>query len=68
MSKLSQIPQYSDNHYAVVDLGSNSFHLLITKLVDNEVVVVDKIKRKVRLAAGLNNDNELSPQAIRMWP
>ncbi|HCH69145.1 MAG TPA: phosphatase [Colwellia sp.] len=56
--------QYTDSHYAVVDLGSNSFHLLITKLVNNQVKVVDKIKQKVRLAAGLNNNNELSHDAI----
>jgi len=56
--------QYTNSHYAVVDLGSNSFHLLITRLVNNQVQVVAKIKQKVRLAAGLNNNNELSHDAI----
>lgn len=56
--------EYKNSHYAVVDLGSNSFHLLITQLVNNQVKVVDKIKQKVRLAAGLNNNNELSLDAI----
>ena len=64
MTKLSPIPQYDSNHYAVVDLGSNSFHMLITHLVDNHIETVDKVKRKVRLAAGLNNQNELSQAAI----
>jgi exopolyphosphatase/guanosine-5'-triphosphate,3'-diphosphate pyrophosphatase len=58
------IPQYDTNHYAVVDLGSNSFHLLIVHLHDNQLVEVNKVKRKVRLAAGLNEQLELSTEAI----
>lgn len=50
--------------YAVVDLGSNSFHMLITRQLANSVQVVDKVKRKVRLAAGLDKNNILSHQAI----
>ncbi len=50
--------------YAVVDLGSNSFHMLITRQLADSVQVVDKVKRKVRLAAGLNEQNILSEQAM----
>ncbi|WP_426359162.1 guanosine-5'-triphosphate,3'-diphosphate pyrophosphatase [Pseudocolwellia sp. HL-MZ19] len=50
--------------YAVIDLGSNSFHMLITRLVANSVQTVDRVKRKVRLASGLNNENELSNEAM----
>lgn len=50
--------------YAVIDLGSNSFHMLITRLVADSVQTVDKIKRKVRLASGLNEQNELSNEAM----
>mgnify|MGYP005990287241 CR=1 FL=1 len=56
--------RYTNSHYAVVDLGSNSFHLQITEHVSNQVKVVDKIKQKVRLAAGLNDNNELNQDAI----
>jgi len=48
----------------VVDLGSNSFHLSIICLTDNKIETVNKVKNKVRLAAGLNNQNELSQEAI----
>ena len=51
--------------YAVIDLGSNSFHMLITRLVADSVQVVDKVKRKVRLASGLNSNNELDQAAIK---
>ncbi|QOL26312.1 guanosine-5'-triphosphate,3'-diphosphate pyrophosphatase [Thalassotalea sp. LPB0316] len=50
--------------YAVIDLGSNSFHMLITRQLADSVQIVDKIKRKVRLASGLNTDNMLSDEAI----
>lgn len=50
--------------YAVIDLGSNSFHMLIARLVADGVQVVDKVKRKVRLASGLNENNQLSNAAI----
>lgn len=50
--------------FAVIDLGSNSFHMLITRLVANSVQVVDKIKRKVRLASGLDQNNLLEEAAI----
>lgn len=64
MTTLDNSPQYDKAHYAVVDLGSNSFHLLITRLNGNTVETVNKVKRKVRLAAGLNDDNKLSQEAI----
>jgi len=50
--------------YAVIDLGSNSFHMLIARLIANGVQTVDKVKRKVRLASGLNENNELSEEAM----
>ncbi len=56
--------QYTDSHFAVIDLGSNSFFLQITELKNNQLEIVEKVKQKVRLAAGLNSNNELSNEAI----
>jgi len=39
---------------AAVDLGSNSFHMLVARSVDGEVVVVDDLKERVALAEGLD--------------
>ena len=50
--------------YAVIDLGSNSFHMLITRQLADSVQVVDKVKRKVRLASGLDSNNVLSEAVI----
>lgn len=57
------IKQNSSDLYAVIDLGSNSFHMLVIRKVDNRLQTVAKIKRKVRLAAGLNKANELDQAA-----
>lgn len=56
--------QYTDSHFAVIDLGSNSFFLQITELKNNQLEIIEKVKQKVRLAAGLNSKNELSNEAI----
>ncbi len=54
--------------YAAIDLGSNSFHMLIVRHIDGSVQTMAKIKRKVRLATGLNRDNKLSSEAMqRGW-
>jgi len=49
--------------FAAVDLGSNSFHLLIARLEDGQLVPIDKLKEPVRLAAGLDDDDVLRPLA-----
>lgn len=51
--------------YAVIDLGSNSFHMLMVKVVGGSVQVIGRVKRKVRLAAGLNDHLVLSQKAMK---
>lgn len=54
--------------YAVIDLGSNSFHMLVVRHIDGSVQTMAKIKRKVRLANGLDKNNQLSQEAMqRGW-
>lgn len=47
---------------AAVDLGSNSFHLIVTKIRDGHLEVVDKMKDMVRLASGLDAHKNLTPE------
>lgn len=51
--------------YAAVNLGSNSFHLLIVRKVAGQVRIVSRVKRKVRLASGLDSNNNLSSDAMK---
>ena len=46
--------------YAAVDLGSNSFHLVISRYQHGEFTVVDRQREVVRLAGGLDESNVLS--------
>ena len=49
---------------AAIDLGSNSFHLVIGRFVDGHLDIVDRMRESVRLAAGLDADKRLHRDAI----
>ena len=53
---------------AAVDLGSNSFRLSIGRVAEQNgakhIYQIDRLKETVRLAAGLDHNNQLSRQAI----
>lgn len=48
---------------AAADLGSNSFHLAIGRVIDNQIYPLDSIKETVRLAGGLTADRQLDDKA-----
>ena len=48
---------------AAVDLGSNSFHMIIARLRDGQFQVMDRLREMVQLRAGLDEDNYLSEAA-----
>ncbi len=58
------ISSSESNTYAAVDLGSNSFHMIVAKDVDDQIQVVDRIKDTVRLAGGLDKNNNLSDDTM----
>lgn len=49
---------------AVIDLGSNSFHMIVAKADQGEIQPVEKLGKKVQLAAGLNRHNKLTTEAM----
>ena len=49
-----------DSILAAIDLGSNSFHMIIARLRDGHFQVVDKLREMVQLRAGLDDDGRLS--------
>jgi len=58
------MPELPDTQtVAAVDLGSNSFHMLVARLVGGEVHVVDRLKERVALAEGLDEGRKLSREA-----
>jgi len=57
---MSYIPNET---YAAVDLGSNSFHMIVANYNDDRLQVIDKLKEMVRLASGLDAGNNLTDEA-----
>jgi exopolyphosphatase/guanosine-5'-triphosphate,3'-diphosphate pyrophosphatase len=49
---------------AAVDLGSNSFHMIVADAAEGRLKTVDRMRTMVRLAAGLGDDNSLSEGAM----
>ncbi len=46
--------------YAAVDLGSNSFHMIVAEIYNHQMHVIDRHKDMVRLANGLDDKGKLS--------
>jgi len=53
------------NRYTIIDLGSNSFHMLTVEKNNHGFSVYSKSKQKVRLAAGLDEQHILNQQTIQ---
>lgn len=50
--------------FAAIDLGSNSFHMVIARVVDGAMQVLGRLKQRVHLADGLDAQNRLSEEAM----
>ncbi|MAT66168.1 MAG: exopolyphosphatase, partial [Gammaproteobacteria bacterium] len=48
---------------AAVDLGSNSFHMIVASQDNGQLKVLDRLREPVRLAAGLTPEHRLSDEA-----
>ncbi|MGF1753515.1 exopolyphosphatase [Vibrio makurazakiensis] len=63
-----KLPVKSDHsnarHVAAIDLGSNSFHMVVAKVAGQELQLVSRHKQRVRLALGLDNQKNLSTSAM----
>jgi exopolyphosphatase / guanosine-5'-triphosphate,3'-diphosphate pyrophosphatase len=55
------MPKKPPRCVAAVDLGSNSFHMIVCSLTDGKLQTVDRLREMVRLAAGLDKKNVLDP-------
>lgn len=49
---------------AAIDLGSNSFHMVLAKTDQREIRILERIGEKVQLAAGITSDLQLQDDAI----
>jgi len=47
---------------AAVDLGSNSFHMVVARYSHGQLVIIDRLREMVRLAAGIGEDGRLDKE------
>ncbi|OLU25616.1 exopolyphosphatase [Pseudomonas sp. PA15(2017)] len=50
---------------AAIDLGSNSFHMVLAKADHGEIRILERLGDKVQLAAGIDEQRQLSEEAMQ---
>ena len=45
--------------FAAIDLGSNSFHMVVARAEEHALTVIDREREMVRIAAGLDENNKI---------
>ncbi len=58
------VPESGGDLIAAIDLGSNSFHLIVARIIDGTLQPLIKDKQMVRLADGLDDRRQLSDKAM----
>jgi exopolyphosphatase/guanosine-5'-triphosphate,3'-diphosphate pyrophosphatase len=53
----------SANLIAAVDLGSNSFHMIVARVSNGQLHIIDRLRETVRLGSGLDKRHQLSVAA-----
>ncbi|WP_062060095.1 Ppx/GppA phosphatase family protein [Cellvibrio sp. OA-2007] len=51
------------SHIAAIDLGSNSFHMIVARWDNGQLTLLDRLREPVRLGFGLQEDLSLSDDA-----
>jgi hypothetical protein len=50
---------------AAIDLGSNSFHMVVAKAQNGEIRILERLGEKVQLAAGIDDERQLSEESMQ---
>lgn len=62
---MAQIEQADMPLVATIDLGSNSFHMVLARVDHGEIRILERLGEKVQLASGLDEDDNLSEEAMQ---
>ncbi len=60
---MSRSAQKIPDVIAAVDLGSNSFHMVVARYSHGQLLILDRLREPVRLAAGLDEQGRLTREA-----
>jgi exopolyphosphatase/guanosine-5'-triphosphate,3'-diphosphate pyrophosphatase len=55
--------KFDSPYFAAVDLGSNSFHLLVARVQNDRIEIIDREKEMIQLARGINAGGHLSMES-----
>jgi len=53
-----------DQSYAAIDLGSNSFHMIVAEPEGSSIRMIDSLRVSTRLGAGLDQQKNLTPETL----
>lgn len=62
-TKEGGVPELEQMPMAAIDLGSNSFHMVVARAWQNEIRIQESLSEKVQLGAGLDGRNRLTEEA-----
>ncbi len=51
-----------NTNFAAIDLGSNSFHMIVVRIENDQIHVIDRLREMVRLGGGLDENRNLVPE------
>jgi len=63
--RMPHTPAEAFSLVAAIDLGSNSFHMVLAKVDHGEIRILERLGDKVQLAAGLDEQRQLSEEAMQ---
>lgn len=55
-------PRQAFSSVAAVDLGSNSFHMVVAKVAQGQIEIVDRLRERVALGAGFDESKRLTAE------
>lgn len=58
------MPRKVPDVIAAVDLGSNSFHMVVARYSHGQLIILDRLREMVRLGAGLDEQGRLKREAV----
>jgi len=58
-------PDNSQDTVAAVDLGSNSFHMVVARLDQGRLQIIDRLREPVRLGEGLTPDQQITSEVAQ---
>ena len=61
---MQQLLEQESRNIAAIDLGSNSFHMVVAKVVGQELQLISRHKKRVRLGNGLDREMNINHAAI----